>query len=77
MLYNKKWMAAEKKVDEDFEGSLWQRMGYEARLCPFCNAHLHRGICLNACHLNVKLEKKLNNTMVEVVDAIDKDDYNE
>lgn len=45
------WMAAEKKVDEDFTGSLWEQLGYENKLCPTCGAHLHGGICLNACHL--------------------------
>jgi len=77
MLYNKRWMSAEKKVDENFKGSLWEKMGYESRLCPFCGAHLRKGICLNACHLNARLKKKFNNTMVEIMDIMDKDDDNE
>lgn len=41
------------KIDENFEGSLFERMDtYSGYLCPTCNAHLIKSmICLNACHL--------------------------
>jgi hypothetical protein len=48
---NEDWEKAEKKIDPNFEGSMWQTLGMDKELCPTCNAHLHNGICLNACHL--------------------------
>lgn len=45
------WERAMRKLDPDFEGSIWQKMGYSPELCPSCGAHIRKGICLNACHL--------------------------
>ena len=52
MTLNRDWYATEKETDPNFEGSIWQKLGYEDKLCPDCGAHLHHGICLNACHLS-------------------------
>lgn len=42
---------SEKKrlVDPDFAGSIFEKLGYDPELCPHCDTHLHKGICLNAC----------------------------
>lgn len=43
-------MSDEKRlVDPDFEGSIFEMLGYDPELCPHCGTHLHGGICLNAC----------------------------
>jgi hypothetical protein len=59
------WNSLEKKVDPNFDGSLWQKLGYEARLCPVCGAHLHEGICLNACHLSTSARERFVSLMRE------------
>jgi len=38
--------------DENFKGSIFEKLGFDAELCPICGAHLRNGICLNGCHLN-------------------------
>lgn len=61
---NPEWLSAEKKIDPDFNGSIFQKLGFEPQLCPVCGAHLKKVedavteayqpndlICLNACHL--------------------------
>ena len=40
---NKEFMK-EKKIDPDFEGSIFQELGYDKELCSICNAHLYNGI---------------------------------
>ena len=45
------WQASNKKRDPKFKGSIFEALGYQGRLCPNCQAHLRKGICLNACHL--------------------------
>lgn len=59
--WSKGWLQAEKKTDPNFEGSIFQALGFSELLCPTCGAHLKdigeengeqfRYICLNACHL--------------------------
>ena len=47
-------------VDKDFEGSIFQQLGFQARLCPHCKAHLgSSGVCLNGCTLPGHLYRKL------------------
>jgi hypothetical protein len=42
----------EPKIDPNFEGSIFQKLGLSEVLCEDCGAHLSaRGICLNACGL--------------------------
>jgi hypothetical protein len=67
-MLNKDWHAAEKKEDPDFEDSLWELLGYDNLLCPTCNAHLHGGICLNACHLSSESRARFATIMTEVAD---------
>jgi len=51
-MFDQAWMKAEKKTDPKFQGSIWERLGFDDKICPVCDAHLKDGICLNACHLN-------------------------
>jgi hypothetical protein len=37
---------------DDFEGSIWQALGYDRETCKKCGAHLHGRICLNGCYLS-------------------------
>ena len=57
-MINKEWLEAEKKIDPNYEGSVFQKMGFDALLCPVCNAHLRDGICLNNCHLDRSFKNK-------------------
>ena len=66
-MYNKEWMEAEKKVDPNFEGSIWEKLGHENRLCPTCEAHLYKGICLNACHLAPDTKKRFEESLHKFV----------
>lgn len=61
---NPMWEAAPKKTDPDYEGSIWQRLGFDATLCPVCDAHLSGGICLNGCHLAPETHINLHNLML-------------
>ena len=45
------WVQIKKKIDRKYKGSIWEKLGYDKELCPRCKTHLHKGICLNACHL--------------------------
>lgn len=63
MVLDTDWHATEKKTDPDFAGSIWEEMGYEDKLCPTCEAHLHGGICLNACHLSRQSRERLADLM--------------
>lgn len=51
-MINKEWQLAKKKVDPDYEGSLFEKLGFDPVLCPVCSAHLRDGVCLNLCHLS-------------------------
>jgi len=51
MVFDPEWQKADKKIDPNFEGSIFQKLGYDEKLCPTCGAHLYEGICLNTCHL--------------------------
>lgn len=62
------WQNAEKKIDPDFVGSIFEKMGWDAELCPTCNAHLHGGVCLNVCHLSRVSRKRFGKLMGVVVD---------
>ena len=57
------WKKAEKKVDPEFDGSSHQALGFDRELCPTCGAHLHRGICLNLCHLSIESRKRFQQIM--------------
>lgn len=63
MFYDAQWVAAEKKIDPDFEGSLEQKLGFDNLLCPTCGAHLKDNICLNACHLSAESRKRFSQIM--------------
>lgn len=52
------WEKAEKAVDPNFKGSIFEQMGFEDKLCPTCKAHLKSGICLNACHLGKSAQER-------------------
>ena len=60
MTINQEWKSAEKKTDPNFTGSIFEQLGFDAELCPTCNAHLKSGICLNACHLSDNSQKVFN-----------------
>ena len=62
-MLDKDWALAVKKEDPDFEGSLWQKLGYDSVICPECEAHLRKGICLNACHLSTGARGRLAKLM--------------
>jgi hypothetical protein len=47
-------------IDSNFSGSIFESLGFEARLCPVCHAHLYKGICLNACHLTSEDRTRFN-----------------
>ena len=40
-------------IDNNYKGSIWERLGFDVNLCPHCKTHLYEGICLNACQLSV------------------------
>lgn len=46
-------MTQDDLIDRNFEGSIWQTLGFDPELCPHCRSHLSGGICLNACQLTV------------------------
>ena len=60
-VFDTNWLRAEKKVDPNFEGSIFQKLGFEDKLCPTCGANLRNGICLNACHLSEAARKRFAN----------------
>ena len=55
-------------IDEDFKGSIWEKLGYDAELCPKCKAHYRNGICLNGCHLPKKTLQKFNSIMKKIAE---------
>lgn len=59
-MYDIDWVKAEKVVDENYDGSIWEELEYDRELCPTCNSHLHNGICLNTCHLSSSSRKRFN-----------------
>lgn len=63
------WLNATKERDPDFAGSIWEEMGYDNALCPTCEAHLHNGICLNACHLTPGSQRAFSEIMQGVSSA--------
>lgn len=46
-------------IDENFEGSIFEALGFDRELCPHCKAHLKDGLCLNGCKLPGYLYRKL------------------
>ncbi len=62
-ILNIEWIHSKKKIDENFAGSIWEKLGYSNELCPTCNAHIYNGICLNACHLSALLRVKFNDAI--------------
>ena len=72
MPLNMTWYNTIKKKDPDFEGSLFQRLGFCDLLCPDCGAHLKPvtgtggPICLNACHLTPETQERMNSLMGRV-----------
>jgi len=69
MSIDPEWLSADKPIDQDFAGSIWEELGYSSLLCPTCGAHLHDGICLNACHLTKKSRDRFNQIMEQVVEG--------
>lgn len=61
------WKPREPTPEEaaEFEGSIWQKLGYEKTLCPTCGAHTHDGICLNTCHLPKLMQERFAAMMRE------------
>lgn len=68
MAISLEWLAADKAIDPDFVGSIWEEMGYDDKLCPACGAHLHNGICLNACHLTKRSREKFGQLMKQMME---------
>ena len=66
-ILNMDWYATEKEIDPDFEGSIWQELGYDPELCSTCGAHLHGGICLNVCHLSESSQAKFSFLIGEIL----------
>jgi len=64
------WQETEKRIDPDFVGSIWEEMGWDAELCPACDAHLRSGICLNACHLSKASQERFAVIMRATADRI-------
>lgn len=58
------WQNAEKKIDPNFKGSIFEQIGWTEYLCPNCNAHLTQSkICLNACHLGDTKKYRFQNEL--------------
>ncbi len=61
---NQDWLKAEKEIDEEFKGSVFEEIGMDKQLCPTCGAHLKvidgDLICLNACHLVKQSQSKFH-----------------
>lgn len=64
------WLSATKKQDPEFAGSIHEELGFDNALCPTCGAHLRNGICLNACHLIPKSQRRFSNIMKEATRKI-------
>lgn len=47
-------LGTEATLDAHFDGSVWQKVGLDKWLCPFCKAHLYGGRCLNLCGIDFK-----------------------
>lgn len=65
-IHNQEWLDAEKMVDPDFEGSIFQQLGFDKEMCPTCKAHLRNGICLNGCHLTSDVLTKFNDMLAKL-----------
>jgi len=55
---------------EQFEGSIWQQLEYDRETCRHCGAHLHGGVCLNACSLTVAEYRKMQAGLAEAAHRI-------
>lgn len=53
------WQTAEKRIDALFEGSVFEKLGFDKEQCPSCNAHLKGDICLNGCHLGYEAKQRM------------------
>jgi len=54
--------------DKNFKGSIFEKLGFDADLCPVCGAHLRNGICLNGCHLNPSAKERFHKLMEKVAE---------
>lgn len=63
------WLNTTKEQDPEFIGSIWEEMGWDNALCPTCNAHLWKGICLNACHLTPGGRRRFSKAIQRVSEA--------
>lgn len=52
--------------NSDFEGSIFEKLGFDSERCPHCKSHLKGGICLNACHLSVGTYRKMHRKMMQI-----------
>lgn len=71
--FNKEGENGELKVGKDFEGSIWQRLGYTKYLCPKCPAYLKKAdngdlICLNGCHMSEGMRCRMASDMKKIVE---------
>ncbi len=69
-MINSDWAKTEKMVDSFFKGSLWEKLGYEDKICPTCKAHIYDGICLNGCHLSKGTQQRFNTMMKEAAEKV-------
>jgi len=64
-------------IDKNYEGSLWQMLGFDAELCQYCKSHLYNGICLNGCSLTVgqyrTMQTGLREAQADIEEADKKD----
>jgi len=54
------------EVDENFEGSIFEKLGFSKYLCSTCKSHLHEGICLNGCHLPESFRESFRKLVKEI-----------
>ena len=53
-------------LDSKYKGSINDKIGLSAWICPHCNAHLSKNfICLNACHLTAAGLRRFERAMSE------------
>ena len=55
------------EVDENFEGSIFEKLGFSKYLCTTCKSHLREGICLNGCHLPESFRERFHKMVEEVI----------
>lgn len=58
-------------IDRNFEGSIFQTLGFDKELCPSCRSHLLGGVCLNACQLTVAQYRAMQQGLREAQAKLD------